>query len=180
MVIFTMFVDMTALSNNITNRDGLWRVDSDSVTISTSYSEKQDGLWRVDSDSVTISTSYSEKQPEKLNVYIYNHSNSTIYIGRTYGLLMQVDGEWKYIAKGRNQKCITIWPASKRNFQVSLCAKKIKSSSGWAYRTDSLYKVRFDVYDSDGIFIDKMDSNFKVSGNIVWHLTDGLVIIHLD
>lgn len=49
-----------------------------------------------------------------------------------------------------------------------------------AYRTDSLYKVRFDVYDSDGIFIDKMDSNFKVSGNIVWHLTDGLVIIHLD
>ena len=68
----------------------------------------------------------------------------------------------------------------KRNFQVSLCAKKIKSSSGWAYRTDSLYKVRFDVYDSDGIFIDKMDSNFKVSGNIVWHLTDGLVIIHLD
>ena len=89
---------------------------------------------------------------KKLNVYIYNHSNSTIYIGRTYGLLMQVDGEWKYIAKGRNQKCITIWPASKRNFQVSLCAKKIKSSSGWAYRTDSLYKVRFDVYDSDGIF----------------------------
>ena len=159
MVIFTMFVDMTALSNNITNRDGLWRVDS---------------------DSVTISTSYSEKQPEKLNVYIYNHSNSTIYIGRTYGLLMQVDGEWKYIAKGRNQKCITIWPASKRNFQVSLCAKKIKSSSGWAYRTDLLYKVRFDVYDSDGIFIDKIDSNFKVSGNIVWHLTDGLVIIHLD
>ena len=89
MVIFTMFVDMTALSNNITNRDGLWRVDS---------------------DSVTITTSYSEKQPEKLNVCIYNHSNSTIYIGRTYGLLMQVDGEWKYIAKGRNQKCITIWP----------------------------------------------------------------------
>lgn len=87
MVIFTMFVDMTALSNNITNRDGLWRVDS---------------------DSVTITTSYSEKQPGKLNVYIYNHSNSTIYIGRTYGLLMQVDGEWKYIAKGRNQKCITI------------------------------------------------------------------------
>ena len=58
MVIFTMFVDMTALSNNITNRDGLWRVDS---------------------DSVTITTSYSEKQPEKLNVCIYNHSNSTIY-----------------------------------------------------------------------------------------------------
>ena len=47
MVIFTMFMDMTALSNNITNRDGLWRADS---------------------DSVTITTSYSEKQPEKLNV----------------------------------------------------------------------------------------------------------------
>ena len=47
MVIFTMFVDMTALSNNITNRDGLWRVDSDSVTISTSYSEKQPGKLNI-------------------------------------------------------------------------------------------------------------------------------------
>lgn len=157
-VISTFFVGMTVLSNNIKNREGLWCVNS---------------------DSVTITSSYSEKQPEKLNVYIYNHS-TTIYIGRTYGLLIQVDGEWKYIAKGRNQKSITIQPASKRNFQVSLCAKKIKSPSGWAYRTDSLYKVRFDVYDSNGVFIYKMDSTFKVSGNIVWHLTDGLVIIHLD
>jgi len=95
-------------------------------------------------------------------------------------LLKQDGDKWEYIAKGRMPKSVTIPPASKRGFRTSLCARKIKSRSGWAYTSASTYKIRLDVYGRNRKFIRKIESTFHVSGNILWHLNDGLVVIHLD
>lgn len=58
-------------------------------------------------------------------------------------------------------KSVTIPPASKRGFRISLCARKIKSRSGWAYTSASTYKIRLDVYGRNRKFIRKIESTLS-------------------